>query len=201
MPDFRVQYKNIFLTYAQSDLVNQELLDFLWDKLETFEPTYIVVCRELHADGNPHHHALIQLAKKPNIINANYFDFNGRHPNVDKAPNRRNSTIAAAREYVLKDGDFVERGEFKNSGTKRNRDDVYAEALGAATKEEAQEIIKAGAPRDYFIASGNIDNRLRQIYENNLATPTVGDYNGYEGFINVPEAVQQWYASHVLVSA
>lgn len=198
MPNFRVQYKNIFLTYPQSDLDNNVLADHLVDKLDSFQPLYVAVSKELHADGNPHHHVLIQLGLKPNIINPEYFDFDGRHPNIQKAP-RAGATISQTRDYVIKDGNYVERGEFVERGAKRNRDTVYAEALAAATKEEAEEIIKTGAPRDYFVAASQITSRLNSIYDNNEVRKTEAEYSMLQ-FQDIPEPVWSWYSNHVLVS-
>lgn len=195
---FRVQYKNIFLTYAQSDLDNDALADFLVEKLDSFDPLYVVVSRELHEDGNPHHHALIQLGTKPNITNAEYFDFEGRHPNIQRAP-RTGATISQTRDYVIKDGQFVERGEFIERGVKRNRDTVYAEALQAATKEEAEEIIKTGAPRDYFVAAGQITSRLNSLFDNNEIRKTEAEFSLLQ-FQDIPEPIWSWYSNHVLVS-
>lgn len=195
---FRLQYKNIFLTYAQSDFENANLCAFLQECLEVFDPLYIVVSKELHADGNPHHHALIQLGKKPNIINEAYFDFHGRHPNIQRAP-RAGATISQTRDYVIKDGDFHEEGEFQDKGTKRNRDTVYAEALQAATKEEAEEIIKTGAPRDYFVAASQISSRLNSLFDNNEIGKTEAEFSLLQ-FQDIPEPVWSWYSNHVLVS-
>lgn len=196
---FRVQYKNIFLTYAQSDLDNDALADFLVDKLDTFDPLYVVVSRELHEDGNPHHHALIQLGTKPNITNAEYFDFEGRHPNIQRAP-RTGATISQTREYVIKDGQFVERGEFIERGTKRNRDAVYADALAAGSKEEAEEIIRTGAPRDYFVCASQINLRLNSIHADAGLAYDESDFSVLQ-FQNVPEPVWEWYSQHQLVSS
>lgn len=202
MPAFRIQYKNIFLTYPQSDLDNNALADFLLNKLDSFTPLYIVVSKELHEDGHPHHHALIQLGDKPNIANAEYFDFEGRHPNIQKAPKPK-ATIADTRNYVIKDGDFVERGEFVNAGTKRNRDTVYAEALelhaNGGSREEVEEIIKAGAPRDYFVASSQITGRLNALYADSGLEYDQSDHSVLQ-FPELPESVWTWYSQHSLVS-
>lgn len=210
---FRVQYKNIFLTYAQADLGNDSLADFLWDKVSTFQPKYLVVCKEYHKypeghelegqdnEDEPHHHALIQLSKKPNIFNSRYFDFADKHPKVEKAPNPeyKHATLGDTRTYILKDGCFVERGEWVERGQKRNRDTVYAEALEASSREEAEEIIRAGAPRDYFVAAGQITNRLNALYNNDEIRKTEAEYSMLQ-FQDIPEPIWSWYSNHILVS-
>ena len=191
------------MTYPQSDLDNDVVADTLLDKVDSFDPLYIVVSRELHQDGNPHHHALIQLGKKPDITNAAYFDIddvNGvsRHPNIQKAP-RPNATLTDTRNYVIKDGEFVERGEWIEPSNKRKRDDVFAEALTARSRQEAEEIIKAGAPRDWFVAASQITGRLDAIYNNNTITLTEAERSVLT-YPDLPDPVWTWYSQHILVS-
>lgn len=213
MPNpLRIGFRNIFLTYAQSNFDNGELLNFLKSKVEAYDCFYVVVSKELHEDGNPHHHALIQLGKKPSIRNTRFFDFHGRHPSIEKAPKEINGnpvcTLEESRNYVIKDGNFSEDGTFNpdnaQRGKKRKADEVYAEALSkyeeGATREEVEEVIKTGAPRDYFTSSSQIDSRLNQLFSHNGPTYDESDFSVLQ-FQEVPDAVWEWYSKHQLVSS
>lgn len=102
---FRLQAKNVFLTYSQAATIEtkESLLDFL--KTRGNGITYCLVSRELHEDGNAHYHALISYAKRRDFRNPRYFDFNGIHPNMQSAASER-----ATMEYIKKDGDIIETG-------------------------------------------------------------------------------------------
>jgi len=197
--NFRLGSKNIFLTYAQSDFNNEELCTFLVDKLEAsnYNPLYVVVSRELHEDGNPHHHALIQLGKKPSIRNSAYFDYNGKHPNIQPAP-KPNATLTDTRNYVIKDGDFYEEGEF-NPGRKRGRDgnEAYAKALKATSKEEFTEIIESEAPRDAVIFADKISAFATKRFRN-----TIPEYSsGYSlDDFNLHPDISDWLSKDFMVS-
>lgn len=68
---FRLQARQIFLTYSQCDLPKRELLEFLQSKLSV--DRYIIAV-EKHEDGRPHLHAYLKLAKKCDIKNQNWLD-------------------------------------------------------------------------------------------------------------------------------
>lgn len=214
---FRLQTKNFFLTYPDADFDNQVLCDFLWNKLSSSDPAYIVVSREYHKypqgheqegqeDLNrPHHHALIILGKKKDIKNARFFDFSGKHCNIQQAP-REGSTLPQCRNYTIKDGLFYERGElpanFDDNGTgtgrKRNSDEAFQEALAEPTKEGFLEKIRTKAPRDYIIMHDKITSFAAKHY-----APAIPDFTtGYtiDNFI-LPEALSDWYSTYFLVRA
>lgn len=213
---FRIGYRNIFLTYAQSSFENGNLVAYLFEKLEPYDPVYIVVSKEFHKypEGHelagqenpdePHHHALIQLKKKPSIRNARYFDYNGRHPSIEKAPKEINgnavATLSDTRQYVIKDGVFVEEGEFDPNnavlGRKRNNDAVYAEALACQTEEEFTEKLQSEAPRDFIIFNDKITSFAKRRFK-----PTIPAYQSertIDDFI-LPAAVSDWYTSDFMV--
>lgn len=82
--EWRVQYKEIGLTYSRCPMEREKLLEFLMEKHEIEE---FFVAREEHKEEGdcPYHlHAWIKLVNKPNIRSAKYWDFEGYHPNVGK---------------------------------------------------------------------------------------------------------------------
>lgn len=83
---FRVQYKNIGLTYSRCAIGREAILAGLKETNVQIEEYYIV--EELHADGGKHIHAWLKLSNKPNIRNCHYFDIehDGEeyHPNIGK---------------------------------------------------------------------------------------------------------------------
>jgi len=107
---FRINCKNLFLTYPQCTLTKEELMVNL--KLIKHEWSYAIICDEKHADGTPHLHAFLRFKKKVDIRKETYFDFSGFHPNIQAAKNS-NASI----NYIKKDGSFIEFGEFDNPDT------------------------------------------------------------------------------------
>jgi len=89
--DFRVQYKNIFLTYSQisKESTREEFLKNIELKVKVWGLQKYVVSFEKHKDGNLHCHAVIVLKKKPDIKNPRHFDLvcGGvvYHPNIKLA--------------------------------------------------------------------------------------------------------------------
>lgn len=206
---FRLQTKNFFLTYPDADFDNANLEAFITTKLERYLPTYVVVSKEFHKypEGHelagqedldrPHHHALILLEKKADIKNARYFDFHGKHCNIQSAP-KPNATLTDARNYVIKDGNFHEHGTFVDpkESRKRNSDQAFAEALDAPTKEGFLEAIRTKAPRDYVIMHDKVTAFAAKHY-----APSIPDFTtGYTvDDFNLPEAVTDWYSTYFMV--
>ncbi|ADQ52698.1 C1:C2 [Chickpea redleaf virus] len=130
--NFRFQSKYVFLTYPHCNSNPEALRDYLWEKLTRFIIFFIAVASEVHQDGSPHLHCLIQLTNKPNISDASFFDFEGNHPNIQPA---RNSEQVL--DYISKDGNIITKGEFKKhrvSPTKH--DERWRTIINTATSKE-----------------------------------------------------------------
>lgn len=107
---FRLQTKNIFLTYSniqaqQANFSKEQLFEHLKALPFRSSITYLLVGHELHEDGNDHFHATITIAEKCNIRSESFFDFEGVHPNIQSARN-----AITVQKYCKKDGDFLEWG-------------------------------------------------------------------------------------------
>lgn len=61
------------------------------------EPSFYAVGRELHADGEPHIHCFFEWADRKHLKSADFFDVDGRHPNIQICHNPK-----AVEDYVLK---------------------------------------------------------------------------------------------------
>lgn len=211
MPGFRLNSKNLLLTYPQCGLDKEVALDLLREKLSDFDLAYIVVSREFHKypedhehagepnPDDPHLHAFISLKKKYDARNPTCLDLvdpandTVYHGNYQGARQPKN-----AREYVIKDGDICEHGEWVERGEKRNRDEAFAEALAAPSREEAEEIIKSKAPRDFFMGFGNITSALDKVFK-----PVHVDYQSQFDLndFNLPADFWNWYNANFMVSS
>lgn len=129
--NFRLQGKSIFLTYPRCDIIALYMLDYLYNLLDKYKPTYARVCQEKHQDGSMHLHCLVQTEKKFCLRSQTYFDvedpttLTNHHPNC-QIP-RRDADVA---DYIAKEGVFEERGLLRASrrSPKKSRD--YMICLG-----------------------------------------------------------------------
>jgi len=101
---FRIQAKNIGLTYPKCELPVEHALKAIKEKLEL---EYIIVAQEYHKDGSLHLHALIIAKQKLRISDQRYFDINGFHPNI-LVPRNVDDWLG----YVKKNNKFVEDGYY-----------------------------------------------------------------------------------------
>lgn len=104
---FRINAKNIFLTYSRCESIGG---DTLLSLLESREPTayFIRTAEESHADGTPHLHALLRYDTKRDIRNERHFDFFEQHPKIEPCRNAGKTL-----NYLTKEGsyfDFCEEG-------------------------------------------------------------------------------------------
>ncbi|AFD63073.1 RepA protein [Tobacco yellow dwarf virus-A] len=143
---FRLQTKYVFLTYPRCSSSAENLRDFLWDKLSRFAIFFIAIATELHQDGTPHLHCLIQLDKRSNIRDPSFFDLEGNHPNIQPAKNSEQVL-----EYISKDGNVITKGEFKKHRVSPSKSDERWRTIiqTATSKEEYLDMIKDEFPHEW----------------------------------------------------
>lgn len=123
---FRIQSKNIFLTYSNCFKQNPDILDefenmdactpermvkVMINKLMEIKSSKILMCYEKHANQSDFHfHALLQFPKKVDIKNERFFDLFGLHPSIEAC-----RSVMAAKTYIKKDGVFVSNYEEEES--------------------------------------------------------------------------------------
>nr|AOT83425.1 replication-associated protein [Sida angular mosaic virus] len=193
---FRLQSKNIFLTYPQCSLSKEEALSQLQNLHLPSNKKFIKVARELHDDGQPHPHILLQLEGKVHITNNRLFDLVSPsrsahfHPNIQGA-----KSSSDVKSYVEKDGDTIEWGEFQIDGRsarggQQTANDAAAEALNAPSKEVAMKIIKEKLPEKFLFQFHNPSSNLNRIFKK-APEPWVPPFQ-LSSFTNVPEEMQEW---------
>lgn len=101
---FRLQGTHFSLTYPKSDFALNALLEYLQGlKIGRAEIVEIIICSERHEDGTLHRHAYVRFNYRIDLRNDRFFDFLGRHCNVQRTTN-----IPAWKNYVRKEGECVE---------------------------------------------------------------------------------------------
>lgn len=84
---FRLASRYVFLTYARCEHSKEDVGRFL----ESLGAASGLVAQELHEDGYPHLHAVIDWGGKKNVKDPRKFDYEGIHPNI-QAPRNVKST-------------------------------------------------------------------------------------------------------------
>ncbi len=78
---FRICNKNLYLTYPQCDVTATVAMENLM-KLWPSTIKYAIIVTELHEDGTPHLHLLIQMKTRADIKSASFLDsITGKHGN------------------------------------------------------------------------------------------------------------------------
>nr|QIH45312.1 replication protein [Ageratum yellow vein China virus] len=202
---FRISAKNYFLTYPHCSLTKEETLDQIRTLGTTVNKLYIKVCRELHEDGSPHLHVLIQFEGKFICTNQRLFDLVSPsrsahfHPNIQGA-----KSSSDVKSYLDKDGDTLEWGEFQIDGRsarggQQTANDAAAEALNAGSSEAALAIIREKLPKDFIFQYHNLKCNLDRIF-----TPPIEEYISpflSSSFDQVPEELEEWAAENVVSAA
>ncbi|AFC41151.1 replication associated protein [Cotton leaf curl Burewala virus-[In:SriGanganagar:2005]] len=202
---FKVQAKNYFITYPQCSLTKEEALSQIQAINTPSNKKYIKLCRELHEDGSPHLHVLIQFEGKFVCTNNRFFDLVSPtrsahfHPNIQGA--KSSSDVKA---YIDKDGDTLEWGEFQIDGRsarggQQTANDAYAAALNAGSKSEALRVIKELAPKDFVLQFHNLNANLDRIFQEPPA-PYISPFSP-SSFDQVPEELEVWAIDNVVDAA
>ncbi|CAQ55762.1 replication associated protein [Tobacco mottle leaf curl virus] len=193
---FRVQSRNYFLTYPQCSLSKEEALSQLQNLDTPVNKKFIKICRELHENGEPHLHVLVQFEGKYVCTNYRFFDLVSPsrsahfHPNVQGA-----KSSSDVKSYIDKDGDTLEWGEFQVDGRSarggcQSANDTYAKALNASSAEEALQIIKEEQPQHFFLQHHNLVANAQRIFQK-APEPWVPPFQ-LSSLTNVPEEMQEW---------
>nr|QTE03478.1 MAG: replication-associated protein [Emberiza rustica CRESS-DNA-virus sp.] len=151
---FRIQGKQIFLTYSQTTTD----VNLLWEFLNTLRPRpkRAIICRELHADGNEHLHAAVEFERRFDSQRVSVFDFAGHHPSAETV-----RTWAAAVNYCRKEG-ALETAYFGCTAEDAAMGDPGETApSGAAAYAYAESCTEI---RDWYIYC--IDNNITYAYAN-----------------------------------
>nr|UUF95095.1 rep protein [Chilli leaf curl Ahmedabad virus] len=202
---FNINAKNYFLTYPNCSLSKEEALSQLQNLETPVNKLYIRVCRELHENGEPHLHVLLQFEGKYQCTNNRFFDLISPsrsahfHPNIQRA--KSSSDVKA---YVEKDGNFIDFGVFQIDGRSargscQSANDAYAEAINSGSKAAALNILREKAPKDFVLQFHNLSANLDRIF-----TPPLEVYVSpfcSSSFDQVPEELEEWAAENVLGAA
>nr|AIP88402.1 replication associated protein [South African cassava mosaic virus] len=202
---FGIKAKNYFLTYPKCNLSKEAALDQLRQLQTPTNKLFIKICRELHENGEPHLHALIQFEGKYNCTNQRFFDLISPsrsahfHPNIQGA-----KSSSDVKSYLDKDGDTIQWGEFQIDGRsarggQQSANDAYAKALNAASKTEALNVIRELVPKDFVLQFHNLNSNLDRIFQE-PPIPYISPFLS-SSFTNVPEELEVWVSENVMGSA
>lgn len=211
---FRLCCKNIFLTFSQCPINLGVMLDFLWTLVLQNSPKYIVVASELHQDGKQHLHAIIQLDRKLNTVNQRLFDYTGTDPTLEQAEEAPDGTQlpqqtwhpsfeplrhpTKGREYVIKDGTFVERGTFNPKGkspSKLNQNALWSKILtDAESREDFIRLVRERSPGDFVLRWPAIDKFARDNYRVEVQ-PYTSPFSVYQ---RLPAQLKKWADDNIL---
>lgn len=164
---FRIKTKYILLTYAQTPE------DFDWKalvKLVEEDHGSVLICRELHQDGNPHHHAMVKYPDTwSGTRDERMWDISDVHPNIRPI----NRTPHKTYDYVMKDVDgsgemlyssLLRPAEKRGGPTKRKADEVWKDIYAAPTKKAYMEKYLDAYPRQFSTSFSNISNCGNYLY-------------------------------------
>nr|AHN95445.1 replication-associated protein [Tomato yellow leaf curl virus-Oman]AHN95457.1 replication-associated protein [Tomato yellow leaf curl virus-Oman]CEJ95702.1 replication associated protein [Tomato yellow leaf curl virus] len=202
---FKINAKNYFLTYPKCSLTKEEALSQLLNIQTPTSKKFIRICRELHEDGTPHLHVLIQFEGKFQCKNNRFFDLTSPtrsahfHPNIQGA-----KSSSDVKTYMEKDGDILDHGVFQVDGRSvrggcQSANDAYAEAINAGSKAQALNILKEKAPRDFLLQFHNLNSNLDRIFQEPPA-PYISPFLS-SSFNQVPEELEVWVSENVMSSA
>lgn len=173
---------NFFLTYPHLDATKDELIRHL-STLTTprgvpLPVIYIRVCREQHADGTPHMHALVCCEQRYRA-SKNFFDYQRHHCNIQGA-----RSIGHVKEYLEKEGDWTEWGVPPVITKKRSYGEILSEAQNQG---EFLQAVTTHYPRDMVLNHERIIAFAQYHYK-----PPAPVYVPTFDAFNLPDILTQW---------
>ncbi|XP_016492323.2 uncharacterized protein LOC107811845 [Nicotiana tabacum] len=195
LKNFRIQAKNYFLTYPHRSLTKDEALTQLQNISTPVNKLFIRVSRELHEDGEPHLHVLIQFEGKYVCTNNRVFDFTSPTRSAHFHPNIQGSKSSSdVKTFVEKDGDFIDFGVFQIDGRSsrggcQSANDSYAKAINSESTINALKILMEEQHRDYI---RDLD-KLRANLDRHYCPPKQLFFSKWnpQRYV-VPDDIEQW---------
>lgn len=147
-PRFRVNARNIYLTYPRCNLSKEELLLEL-GKIKTF--VNYCICQETHQDGSFHLHAILKYSKPVNCTSNRFFDIKGFHPNIQSA-----RKVEDVLKYIRKDGNVIE-----NWPNKRSFSEILDEA---ETCSQFLDLVRDNQTEKYILHLEKIEYAAQRLF-------------------------------------
>ncbi|XP_052197148.1 uncharacterized protein LOC127804330 [Diospyros lotus] len=150
---FHINARNIFLTYPQCSLSKEDYLQQIINLQYPIKPMYIWVCQEVHQDGSPHLHCLVQFDGKFQTRSQKFFDLVSLTRSAHFHPNMQpTKSCSVIQSYIAKGGNYIDWGTFWPHGQNKvyadKMSDVYTVALATRDKMKALEVVQKGDARD-----------------------------------------------------
>ncbi|QPM65635.1 replication-associated protein [Cotton mosaic virus] len=193
---FQISAKNYFLTYPKCSLSKEEALSQLLALTTPTNKKFIKIARELHEDGEPHLHVLMQFEGKFKCQNQRFFDLVSPNRSAHFHPNIQGAKSSSdVKSYVDKDGDTIEWGVFQIDGRSarggcQSANDTYAKVLNADSAFQALQILKEEQPRDYVLHLDKVQAHVQRIFAK-APEPWAPPFP-LSSFTNVPDEMQEW---------
>lgn len=180
--------RNFFLTYPRCNVSKDDLLRHLLSLTTPrgipLSPIFVRVCKETHQDGSPHLHALVCLATNYRA-SPTFFDYQGSHCNIQGA-----RSITDVKDYLAKEGDYVDSGSPPCAGQKRTYGDIISTS---ESKGEFWEAIKEHYPRDAVLCYERV-----MAFADFHFKPKPKPYEPEFTNFLCPDALQEWHAGNLV---
>ncbi|QBO56213.1 replication-associated protein [Maize streak dwarfing virus] len=201
---FAFKCANVFLTYSRCNLTPQEAGEHLWDLARPWTPAYICVSAELHQDGTPHLHALLQSIRPITTRDPLFFDMQMYHPNI-KAARSSNRT----RDYILKNpistferGTFIPRGGMDPGSSAGNtrpatRDQRMKEIMNSSTtKSEYLSAIQTAFPFEWATKLHHFEYSAERLFPT-AASPFIPPSIPSPPDLMCHERIEEWQSENL----
>ncbi|ABZ03985.1 RepA [Sugarcane streak Reunion virus] len=202
---FKHRNANTFLTYSRCSLEPEAVGLHLWELIGHWNPAYILVSREAHADGEWHLHALAQSVKPVHTTNQGFFDIEGFHPNIQSA-----KSANKVREYILKNpvcqwekGTFIPRkqsfvtssSESKNS--KPSKDDIVRDIIEHSTsREEYLSMLQKALPYEWATKLQYLEYSASKLFPDTVEEYT-NPHPPTTPLLREPATIDNWVQSNL----
>lgn len=192
----RLRASSFFLTYSQTRLTKEQVMEFL---LSMGRVKRAIACGEHHQDGGNHVHALVEFDCRKDMSNK-HFDMQGEHPNVLVPPGGDSKAwLHNHWTYCFKeDANPLTYGDPPETIRKRKRDDVAREALALAREQGVPQAMLFMEQHAAMEVVKNYDQIYRSFTQvRNIAVRPMAPPRPLSAFRHVPIIVEGWHALYI----
>jgi len=156
---FRIQSKQLFLTYSQCPLDGADVANRLTNLLTPYGIICSRVGTEQHQDGGNHLHCFFKLNSRFETRNQRFFDLDDYHPNIVSAIRDSKATW----DYCGKDGNTIDVGTGPQDTINK-----WLAVVQAPTKEAAMELALEASPKDYVLQHERLEYFINKHFQQGI---------------------------------
>lgn len=184
---FRLNSQRLALTYPKCNATKEEAKEVF---VRLFPNVQYLIVQEHHKDSDVHLHVLLHKKPRFDIKSETYLDIGKYHGNYKPCTKDWKGWC----RYITKEDKNPLTNMNPKDWEEEDKDLVYKNAILATTREEAEDILMKGAPKQYITSFNNVCSFLdyKNVKKPRIWSPDTYDHESFKVPDDALKKITQW---------